>query len=275
MMIPCSRFSATILSKAQRKRIDDNFEQAKARLIASQGQGPFVLAANVPQSIFDGWDDDGKAAWGLAYDSGTRSILMYGETGSVHSSLQGYFTAVVGNKLAKLSLELAGISSGTDLSQSRRDQAAQALGLPASIRPLGRTTMYTKLGAKSPDASFYTDGYGSNSVVLEVAHRNESLAVLREEVAWWHEAGVGLALGIFVDPNSDCSDPNLILLSQCSYQANSEQKRFGRLSGCTRSGLPDFQLHIPLKYLLHHQSHQVLNNSISIDLYEIQQRVIR
>ncbi len=52
------------------------------------------------------------------------------------------------------------------------------------------------------------------SLVVEVAHRNESFTALQEEVAWWQAAGVGLVLGIFVDVHSDSNDPTLVLLSQ-------------------------------------------------------------
>ena len=91
--------------------------------------------------------------------------------------------------------------------------------------------MYTAVGAKSPDASFYVAGFGARSVVIEIAQRND-FAASREEIAFRHAAGVGLALGFFVDPKSDKSNPNLILLSHLLEEPAAKQQCFGRMSGC-------------------------------------------
>jgi len=98
------------IPKKQRKQLDDSFDQAKAKLDSQRGQGPFVLASKVPQSVFDAWDDDSKAAWGIAYNSSTQSILMYGDTGWVHAYLQGYFLQEFLSQLHKLSMDIAGVS---------------------------------------------------------------------------------------------------------------------------------------------------------------------
>ena len=273
-MIPRMFPSGKKLSKAQRQQIDDSFAQAKAKLDIRHGQGPFVLASKVSQSVFDAWDDDGKAAWGIAYDSAAESILMYGDTGCVHSGICGSFAQTVILKACAMDWELAGLpKEGSTYEQ--RVQAADTWGVSEALRPSGRTTMYTEQGAKSPDASYYACGFGSTSLVLEVAHRNEGFAVLKQEIAWWHAAGVGLALGIFVEPASDKSDPSLVLLSQRHHESKLTQKRFGRLSGCRTANLPEFQLKIPLRFLLDHPMQEVMDKSLLIDLYKLQQNIVR
>ena len=268
-----SRLSTGLIPKKQRQLLDDSFDQAKAKLDSQRGQGPFVLAAKVPQSVFDAWDDDGKAAWGIAYNSSTRSILMYGDTGWVHAHLQGYFLQEFTRQLLQLSMNIAGLSYDNS-SYEQRSKAQDELGILDGFQPYGRTTMYTALGAKSPDASFYAVGFGARSVVVEIAHRNESFAALREEIAFWHAAGVGLALGFFVDPKSDKSNPNLILLSHLLEEPAAKQQRFGQMSGCSNPGLPVFQLQIPVSFLLESALHAALNRNINIDLYKVQQKVI-
>jgi len=261
------------IPKKQRKQLDDSFDQAKAKLDSQRGQGPFVLASKVPQSVFDAWDDDSKAAWGIAYNSSTQSILMYGDTGWVHAYLQGYFLQEFLSQLHKLSMDIAGVSDDQS-SYEQRWRAQDELGVEEGFRPYGRTTMYTALGAKSPDASFYAAGFGARSVVIEIAHRNESFAALREEIAFWHAAGVGLALGFFVDPKSDKVNPNLILLSHLLEEPAVKQQRFGRMSGCSNPGMPAFQLQIPISLLLESKLHAALDKHINIDLYKVQQEVI-
>ena len=265
--------SVGLIPKHQRQQLDESFENAKAKLDSQRGQGPFVLASKVPQSVFDAWDDDGKAAWGIAYNSSTQSILMYGDTGWVHACLQGYFLQELISQLLQLSMNIAGLSYENS-SCEQRSKAQDELGIKKGFRPYGRTTMYTVLGAKSPDASFYPAGFGARSVVVEIAHRNESFAALRKEIAFWHAAGVGLAVGIFVDPKSDKSNPNLILLSHFLEEPAAKQQRFGRMSGCSNLGLPAFQLQIPVGLLIESQLHAALDRHINIDLYELQQEVI-
>lgn len=259
-----------LIPKKQRQQLDESFYQAKAKLDSHRGQGPFVLASKVPQSVFDAWDDDGKAAWGIAYNSLTQSILMYGDTGWVHAYLQGYFAQEFLRQLLQMSMEIAGLSYDNS-SYEQRSEAHEAV---EGFYPYGRTTIYTSLGAKSPDASFYTCGIGARSVVVEIAHRNESFAALREEIAFWHAAGVGLALGVFIDPNSDKGNPNLILMSQLLEEPRPKQQRFGRMSGCSRSGLPGFQLQIPVSLLLDSKLTDLLDRHIDIDLYKLQQKII-
>ena len=271
-MHPREPFSHALLSTKRRRQLDTTFEHAKSRLNTHQTQGPFVIATRVSQSIFDAWDDDNKAAWGLAYDAESQAILMYGDSGAVHSGICGYWLAAIGHEIGKLSQTLsAEMSIKSSTAHAGRENTSRLMGLPQTY---GRTTMYTEMGAKSPDGSFYVAGFGARSVVLEVAHRNESLKVLQQEVAWWHAAGVGLVLGIYIDVNSDKSNPMLILLSHALEHSGLKQHRFGRDSGCTAYGLPEFQLQIPVKFLLDSSLPEVLDKCISLDLYEIQQRVI-
>lgn len=135
------------IPKKQRKQLDDSFDQAKAKLDSQRGQGPFVLASKVPQSVFDAWDDDSKAAWGIAYNSSTQSILMYGDTGWVHAYLQGYFLQEFLSQLHE-SMDIAGLSDNQS-SYEQRSSAQDELGVKEGFRSYGRTTMYTTLGAKS------------------------------------------------------------------------------------------------------------------------------
>ena len=87
---PRDNFSVGLLSKKKRTQIDSSFETAKIKLVTHPGHGPCVLASKVSQATFDAWHDDNKAAWGIAYDTLSQSILMYGDTGKVHSGISGY-----------------------------------------------------------------------------------------------------------------------------------------------------------------------------------------
>ena len=258
------------ISTHQRQELDNSLEEAKTKLVTQPGSGPFVLASNVSQSIFDAWDDDGKAAWHIAYSAPTKSLLMYGDPGPVHARLRGRFLAELSKQAFEVLKQVAGLSS-KDSSYEQQRKAAQELG---ELDPFGGSTMYTDLGAKSPDASFYPAGFGARSLILEIAHRNESFAALKQEVAFWHAAGIGLVLGIFIDPTSDNSDPNLILLKHAFGSSTTEQQCFGRLSGCTKLGMPEFQLQLPVKLLLDSKSDEVLKRHISLDLYQMQQKLI-
>ncbi|KAL3134994.1 hypothetical protein ABBQ32_007946 [Trebouxia sp. C0010 RCD-2024] len=174
-------------------------------------------------------------------------------------------------KHSMLSLELAGISHSS--SEQQRSAAFDTVPLNS----FGRTTLYTKCrGAKSPDLSFYADGFpSSRSVVFEIAHQNEDFVALQREAQWWHDAGIGLSGGIFVDPHSDIPDPNLTLLTYISGHTGMTQKRFGHMSGCNAAKLPHVKLQIPCEHLIDNVSQQeVLNTFISLDLYKLQQKII-
>ena len=110
--------------------------------------------------------------------------------------------------------------------------------------------------------------------MIEIAHRNESFVALQQEMQWWHEAGIGLAIAIFVDSKSDITDPNLILLTFMRDSADMTQKRFGHMSGCNAAKLPEFMLQIPLEYLGEGASPDVLDRFVLIDLFQLQQKVI-
>ena len=147
--------------------------------------------------------------------------------------------------------------------------------LTVLLQPYGRTTMYTSWGAKSPDLSFYAGRFSCGQpVVVEIAHRNESFVALQQEVEWWHEAGAGLAIAVFVDATADIMDPDLILLTFMRGSAAMTQKPFGYMSGCNAAELPEFILQIPLKYLAEGASPAVLEKFVLIDLYKLQQKVI-
>ena len=197
---------------------------------------------------------------------------MYGDPFGLHSKVRGFFDDTLFRKWTRLSLRLAGISDNNS-TYAERESALEKLDWP---RGYGRTTIHTERGAKSPDASYYADGLGVRSVVLEIAHRNESFKALQKEVAWWHAAGVGLALGIYIDPKSNDSNPSLILLSQTHEQTTIKQQRFGCNSGCTAPRLPKFQLQIPLRYLCNKnlQALGVYDECLLIDLYKVQRDVI-
>lgn len=104
--------------------------------------------------------------------------------------------------------DLAGINFD-NVVYEQRAQAHDACPWPEGY---GGTTIYTDRGAKSPDLSFYV-GMVLRSLVVEVAHRNASLADLQEEGAWRSKAGVGLVLGFLVDVHSDSNNPTSALLS--------------------------------------------------------------
>lgn len=261
--------SVGLLSKKKRNQLDNSFHAAKEKLATQTGHGPFILASKVPQSTFDAWDDDSKAAWGIAYDELSQSILMYGDTGVVHSGISGHIFRSLILQHCRLSKELAGIS------QSSTEQQRSAAFDVSLLEAFGRTTMYTRCaGAKSPDLSFYVGRFFSGrSVVIEIAHRNEDFVALQKEVQWWHEAGIGLSIGVFVDPQSDISDPNLILLTYVKGHSTMAQKRFGHMSGCNAAKLPHFMLQIPLDYVSELESRE--NTFISLDLYKLQQEIIK
>lgn len=263
--------SIGLLSKIQRKKLDSGFDVAKTKLDTHSGQGPFVIASNASQAMFDAWDDDGKAAWGIAYNALTQTILMYGDPGTVHARVSGYISQQIVLKLCSLSNVLAGLISESTFAEKQ----SQSQDVVDGCQPWGRTTMYTAQGAKSPDASYYVGKVScGRSVVIKIAHRNESFAALREEIAWWHNANVGLVLGVFIDVRSDITDANLILLSHSRESCVMAQKRFGYTSGCNAVGLPGFQLHIPVRLLSGSGSQDLQDNCISIDLYKLQQMII-
>lgn len=244
-----------MLSKTQCRKLDDSFEAAKGKLVTHPGQGPFVVAENVSRETFDAWDDDRKAAWGLGYDEACHRILMYGDTGGVHACTSGYIFQSIVLEVSRISEQLG----------RRR------------LHPFGRSTMYTSRGAKSPDLSFYAAKFASGkSVVIEIAHLNESFAALQHEVEWWHEAGIGLCIGIFIGGHSDIADPNLILLSYMQGCTALVQKRFGHMSGCSAANMSEFMLQIPVRFLVEDSSQEdlVLNKTVLIDLFELQQEII-
>ena len=259
------------LSKVWRTRLDSSLAKAKAKLNSHSGQGPFVLAAPASKAVFDAWDDDSKAAWSIAYDALNQVILMYGDPATVHARTRGYISQRIVSACCFVAYDLAGI----DPDNSTIEQRAQAHDAFPWPEGYGGTTMYTDRGAKSPDLSFYVGMVSSGrSLVVEVAHRNESFAALQEEVTWWHEAGVGLVLGIFVDVHSDSNDPILVLLSQSRDSSVMSEQQFGHGSGCTAADLSDFELQIPLGCLIDHTSQEVLCRCISMDLFKLQQRII-
>ena len=271
-MWPRTDFSVGLLSKKKRTQIDSSFEAAKNKLATHPGQGPFVLASKVPQATFDAWDDDTKAAWGIAYDTLSQSILLYGDTGKVHSGISGYIFQTLIKEVVKIFKEPAGTSAHGSTQQQQSTLRHEASDW---LQPYGRTTMYTSWGAKSPDLSFYAGKLSSGqSVVIEIAHRNESFVALQQEMKWWHQAGIGLAIAIFVDTKSDITDPNLILLTFMRDSADMTQKRFGHMSGCNAAKLPEFMLQIPLEYLGEGASPDVLDRFVLIDLFQLQQKVI-
>ena len=87
-------------------------------------------------------------------------------------------------------------------------------------------------------------------------------------------AGIGLCIGIFIDGHSDIADPNLILLSHMEGCTALVQNRFGHTSGCNAANLSEFMLQILLRYIVKHSSQELLNKSISIDLFVLQQEII-
>lgn len=87
-------------------------------------------------------------------------------------------------------------------------------------------------------------------------------------------AGIGLCIGIFIDGHSDIADPNLILLSHMEGCTALVQNRFGHMSGCNAANLSEFMLQILLRYIVKHSSQELLNKSISIDLFVLQQEII-
>ena len=54
-MQACQHSSIGWIPKRQRQQLDESFDQAKAKLGSQSGQGPFVLASKLPQSVFDAW----------------------------------------------------------------------------------------------------------------------------------------------------------------------------------------------------------------------------
>ena len=269
---PRGRFSVGLLSKKKRTQIDSSFEAAKTKLVTQPGHGPFVLASKVSQETFDSWDDDNKAAWGIAYDKLSQSILMYGDTGKVHSGTSGYIFQALILEVVRISEEPAGTSSHGSTEQQRSTLRHEARNW---LQPYGRTTMYTSWGAKSPDLSFYAGSLSSGqSVVIEIAHQNETFVALQQEMEWWHEAGIGLAIAIFIDAKSDITDPNLIMLTFMRGHAAMTQKRFGHMSGCNAAKLPEFMLQIPLRYLAEGATPDVPDKLVLIDLYKLQQKII-
>jgi hypothetical protein len=140
----------------------------------------------------------------------------------------------------------------------------------------GRTTLYCEQGAKSPDTSWYPNGFGdSRSVVVELAYRNESLAGLRDAVNWWHTAGVGFVIGIFIDVHSDPVDPVLIILMR-SRGENLVQRRFGKRSGCFERGLSRFQLAIPLDHLVKPKYLPPDGNkaAVTVDMFDLRKTIL-
>ncbi len=251
--------------------LDSSLANAKAMLKSHSGQGPFVLAASASKTVFDAWDDDGKAAWSIAYDALNQVILMYGDPGTVHARTRGYMSQRIVSSCCLVAYDLAGIHPDNSTIEQRA-QAHAAFPWPEGY---GGTTMYTDRGAKSPDLSFYVGRFSSGqSLVFEVAHQNESFAALQDEITWWHEAGVGLVLGVFVDVHSDSNDPSSVLLSQSKDSSVMSEQQFGHGSGCTAADLFDFQLQIPLGCLIDHASQEVLSQCISMDLFKLQQRII-
>lgn len=259
------------LSNAWRTRLDSSLANVKAMLNSHSGQGPFVLAASASQAVFDAWDDDGKAAWSIAYSALNQVILMYGDPGTVHARTRGYISQRIVSACCFVAYDPAGVHPDNS-TMEQRAQAHAAFPWPEGY---GGTTMYTDRGAKSPDLSFYVGRASSGrSLVIEVAHRNESFAALQDEITWWHEAGVGLVLGIFVDVHSDSNDPNLVLLSQSKDSSVMSEQKFGHGSSCTAADFSDFQLQIPLGCLIDHPSQEVLSRCIAMDLFKLQLRII-
>ena len=119
-------------------------------------------------------------AWDIAYNSSTQSILI-GDTGLVRAYLQGYFLV----EFLQLSMNMAGLS-GDHSSYEQRSRAhnelgvtklgVSAMGAPQCTQPYGKVPRRKLL--RSPA------GFGARSVVLEIAHRNESFAALHEEIAF-------------------------------------------------------------------------------------------
>lgn len=89
--------------------LDSSLTNVKAMLNSHSGQGPFVLAASASQAVFDAWDDDGKAAWSIAYDALNQVILMYGDPGTLHARTCGYVSQRIVSACWFVAYDSAGI----------------------------------------------------------------------------------------------------------------------------------------------------------------------
>lgn len=262
MLHPLDRFAIVEhLSQKIHRDLDRSLQAAKELLDTAPGQGPYVIASNVSEARFAAWDDDSspKAAWGLAYGAAERSILLCGDTGHVHAFIVGYLQTRIHENVLYL------------FRQTNPDKRL------SGMHCAGKTTLYCEHGAKSPDVSWYPNGFDdARSVVIELAHRNESLGGLRDEVDWWHTAGVGLAIGVFIDVHSDPADPRLVLLTH-SRSGSLVQRSFGKGSGCGERGLARFQLKIPVNHLVQAQClpPDVASDVVLIDLFDLRTRILR
>ncbi|EFJ22310.1 hypothetical protein SELMODRAFT_416522 [Selaginella moellendorffii] len=146
-----------------------------------EGQGPFLVARNVPWQSYDAWMCGLECCWRLEFKAG--DVWMHGDPSIVHETISNWFNTMIITQIQCI----PEVECAIDVIS-----AARASRL-ATIR-----------GDKEPDQCYFSSSVlEPQRAVIEVAYKNEGLEALKSSVDLWEASGSLLAIGVKITRELD------------------------------------------------------------------------
>ncbi len=158
---------------------------------ADQGQqynpGPWLVAKDVPQSVFEAWVDTVPAVWKIAFKVRTGEVLMYGDPLPPHARTAGWFLMEIGEQLED--------NLGRAVKKAFAYSAEEQGIIPS-------------FGFKVPDFAIIAKSHQAvqATVVGEIGYHGEmNFETVKEEVELWCRNRHSVVIGVKITDNTAVS----------------------------------------------------------------------
>ena len=245
---------------------DNIFLYQEALHRADTGQqynpGPWLVAKDIPQIVFDAWVDQVPAVWKLAYKAQTGEVLLYGDPLPPHARTAGWFLMEIGEQLED--------NLGRSVKKSFA-YSAEERGIISSF------------GSKVPDFAIIPDPESGRAVQATVVgeigyHGETSFQAVKDEVDLWCRNMHPVVIGVKITDNTALStphDPRIEVIVKVVGKVDQEFRVGQGASHVCVEGTD--VLHIPSELFLPRaqRKQRPVIDPIKLDLFNLLQKVRR
>lgn len=229
---------------------------------AQYNPGPWIFAENVSRSTFDRLSSTVPAVWKIAYEEGSGTVFLYGDSLPPHARTAGWFSQTLGPEIER--------TLGSTAIEWLDFSTAETFHIPG-------------WGDKTPDFAIVSGGTKRPSLacfILEVGYHNEpSLDIVMNEVDLWQRYGCPVIVGVKVTDNTVAAHANNPQI-EVVVRVKSMPDLFihlGQGSPLPCVGPSTHVIEIPTSLLLSQAGKSVLSTSdvgpIRIDLFPLQNKI--
>jgi hypothetical protein len=219
--------------------------------------GPWFIAGDIPQTVFEAWVATVLAVWRLSYEIGQGNVLLYGDPLPPHARTAGWFLVEFASAIEE--------NFGKQIRKSLFYSTDEDYSIPG-------------YGIKVPDLCIVPRRRGQvPCVVAEVGYHNEqNFQRVREEVDLWVTFGVPIVIGVKITDTGRASTEDPLIEVIVKIQGYEDQ--LFRLSHqvptpCVGEGT--HQIFVPTGLLLN-QAHRASTPAVEfihIDLFDLQSNI--